>query len=403
MGYAKFDQGQGGAADPHVPRLRSTRRRLDSFRSPDPRRSQLARVPSRTSSHDSFYAQAWLTVHYGHASRTANSASRSSSTSTSSTGCVPLEEAAKTDVRHRPRRHRQATARLFAQDAHDPRARIDLGELPVVTLPEGKPVAETRRAGRRSPTSCSRRASRRIASGHWSSRSRGVNPTSARAAILAARLATARRRLAAFDAAVDSAEHSLLAGGRLVQRRELASVLLASALDLRADEHTQHGGHRARSDARHAMVRRGHRAQQRGHRGAVGLRRRRHAARQGSRSGRAGAARGVQARAGQRRKSPCRWPTSRRRQQKPEAMIPYPQGHDPLFQQPLHERSGLTKPLETDMEQYVVGARSGGSRKPQAARGIRKGCAPNTRRNTASRRRSPKTGPERRGITSSCP
>jgi hypothetical protein len=174
----------------------------------------------------SFYAQAWLTVHYGllenrefgkHMIEYLNHLNR----------LQPLDEAAKLSfgadltVVDKQLREYSRSKQLMSGG-------LKLGELPAVTLPEGKPVAEldalamiadlmleTRKAPDRARPLVESLAHR--------------EPNSARAAILAARLAMLDEDPKAFDAAVKRAT-SLLPAGDWLSRRELASVLLDNAL-----------------------------------------------------------------------------------------------------------------------------------------------------------------------------
>ena len=185
-----------------------------------------------------------------------------------------------------------------------------LGEVPAVTLPAGKPVAELDAlANIIDLMLATRLAPDRIRPLVESLARR--EPKSARAAIFAARLAQAQDDDAAFEPR-HRAGGNCCSRRRLAARRELAQRAARERARLRADEHTQHRGHRARPEARacswygEAVAHNND-----GRRGAVGIRHRGHAARQESRSRRAGAARRVRASARRARRSPCHSRTSR--------------------------------------------------------------------------------------------
>ena len=178
---------------------------------------------------DSFYAQAWLTVHYGlvenrafgkHMIEYLNYLNR----------LRPLEEAQEltfgADLTAVDKQLRD-----YSRSKNMMSGGINLGELPVVTLPEGKPVAELDALATIADLMLETRlAPDRIRPLVESLTRRESN--SARPAILAARLARLDDDPKAFDAAVTRAT-SLLAAGDWLQRRKLASVLLANALDFR--------------------------------------------------------------------------------------------------------------------------------------------------------------------------
>jgi hypothetical protein len=178
---------------------------------------------------DSFYAQAWLTVHYGLVENRAF-------------GKQMLEY-----LRHlnQLRPHAEAAMVSFGADLGVPDKQlreysrnkrmmsggINLGELPAVTLPAGKPVAELDALATITDLMIETRlAPDRIRPMVESLTRR--EPNSARPAILAARLALFEEDDKAFETAVTRAA-SLLAPGDWLVRRNLASVLLDSALDFR--------------------------------------------------------------------------------------------------------------------------------------------------------------------------
>jgi hypothetical protein len=178
---------------------------------------------------DAFYSQAWLTVHYGLVENRQfgkqmieylNHLNR----------LVAPDEAAKlafgTDLGLIDKQLRE-----YSRNTHMMSGSINFGELPVVTLPASKPVAELDALAAITDLMIETRlAPDRIRPLVESLARR--EPDSARPAILAARLAHLEEDSKGFDAAVKRATSLLLAGDWL-SRRELASVLLDSALDFR--------------------------------------------------------------------------------------------------------------------------------------------------------------------------
>jgi hypothetical protein len=176
---------------------------------------------------DGFYAQAWLTVHYGMVENREFGKQMFEYLSQLN-NLRPHDEAARiafgpdlavvdNQLRDYSRNTRMASGG------------VTLGEIPAATWPTGKPVAELDALANVTDLMLSTRiAPDRIAPLVESLARR--EPKSARPAIFAARLAQARDDDAAFDAAIARAE-ALLAPADYSARRELAGVLLASALD----------------------------------------------------------------------------------------------------------------------------------------------------------------------------
>jgi hypothetical protein len=178
---------------------------------------------------DSFYAQAWLTVHYGLVEN--RDFGKNMLEYLNYLGRLrPLEEAQKltfgTDLTAIDKQLRD-----YSRNERMMSGGMNLGELPVVTLPVGKPVAELDALATIADLMLETRlAPDRIRPLVESLTRR--EPNSARPAILAARLARLDDDPKAFDAAVTRAT-SLLSAGDWLQRRKLASVMLAYALDFR--------------------------------------------------------------------------------------------------------------------------------------------------------------------------
>ena len=206
---------------------------------------------------DSFYSQAWLTVHYGMVENrefgkqmfqflnlaqqpacrsTRRPLPRSVRISASSTSnCATTRARPACLGRHCDRRGARG-------DAASPQA-----------------GGGARRARQPHRHHARPRGSHPIASGRWWSRWQRREPASARAAIFAARLAQAQDDEAAFGKAIAQAE-TALAPTDFAARRELASVLLATALDFGPLSKLSTRRHGSLPEARHAAVRRSRRA-----------------------------------------------------------------------------------------------------------------------------------------------
>ena len=176
---------------------------------------------------DNFYAQAWLTVHYGFIENRKFGAQMTTYLNQLNT-LHPHDEAARTafgdDLGAVDQQLRE-----YSRNNHMSSGSIALGEVPTFALPEGKPVEPI--------DALAILADVMLESRVYPDRIRPLvesmvrrEPGAARSAIFAARLAQLDQDDAAFDAATTAAE-GLLAPNDWLQRRELASVLLASARD----------------------------------------------------------------------------------------------------------------------------------------------------------------------------
>jgi len=177
---------------------------------------------------DSFYAQSWLTVHYGllenrdfgrQIFQYLNQLNR----------LVPQETASKSAFGDLAAIDQQLRAYSRSTNLHS--GGLALGEVPEVVLPPGKPVAELEALAIVADLMIETRLAPDRIRPLVESLTRRA-PDSARSAILAARLALYDEDQKAFDAAVARAT-SLMPAGDWLSRRELASVLLDSALDFR--------------------------------------------------------------------------------------------------------------------------------------------------------------------------
>lgn len=227
MGYARFDKGMAVLLIPgHL--LREAR---DGDWIPFDRMIRVAHDSPEYQSHklaDAFYAQAWLTVHYGMLENR-DFGRRIFEYLTKLNTLVPREQAA-TEAFGDPAAI-DAQLREYARNTRMHSGGVALGDVPDVVLPAGRTltdfealalIADLMLDTRQPPTrtrplvdSLARR-----------------DPKSARPAILAARLAHFEGDDAAFDAATARAE-SLLAATDWEGRRKLASVLLQHAQDFR--------------------------------------------------------------------------------------------------------------------------------------------------------------------------
>jgi tetratricopeptide (TPR) repeat protein len=228
MGYARFDNNGVVLLIPEY-RVREAR---DGDWIPFERLIRVDRGSPEYQSHklaDSFYAQAWLTVHYG-LLENRDFGRQVFQYLTKLNTLVPHEQAAKAAFGDLAAVDAQLRAYSRNNKMHS--GGMALGELPEVTLPAEKPVApidalaliadlmlDTRQAPERTRPLIESLARR--------------EPGSARPAILAARQAYLDGDNAAFDAATTKAE-SLLSENDWQGRRELASVLLQNAQDYRS-------------------------------------------------------------------------------------------------------------------------------------------------------------------------
>jgi hypothetical protein len=227
MGFAKFtDQ---GTAVLQVPMFRVYAAR-DGDWIPFDRLIQVSMSSPEYQSHklaDSFYAQAWLTLHYGMIENRQFGSQIFSYLDELNT-LHPQAEAARTafgadlaavdeQLRDYSRNNRMSSGG------------ITLGDIPPFALPESKPVGQV--------DALAVLADLMLEARFYPERIRPLvesmgrrEPDAARSAIFAARLAQLDQEDTAFDAAVDKAE-GLLAPDDWLQRRELAGVLLASGRD----------------------------------------------------------------------------------------------------------------------------------------------------------------------------
>lgn len=175
----------------------------------------------------SFYAQAWLTVHYGLVENR-DFGRRMIEYLAALNTLVPQEEAARRSFGD-DLGAIDETLRAYARQGRLSSGTLDLGEVPEVTLPAPQPMTDADAlAALIDVMLVSRRAVDRTRLLIDSLKRR--EPRAARSHILAARLADLENDSAGFDAAVDTAA-SLLAPDDQVARRELGLVLLNSASD----------------------------------------------------------------------------------------------------------------------------------------------------------------------------
>jgi hypothetical protein len=243
MSYAMFDKGRAILRIPmdQVHEARDTDwipfERLIHVDQTDPEYQSHKLAPS-------FYAQSWLTLHYGMVENRdfgreiqgyINDLNR----------LVPREEAARKNFGDLAAADK--LLRDYSRQSKLSSGAIDLGEFPPVTLPQGKPLDDTDSMAIladlmlqvRMPPNHTRPLVEALGR-------RDPNP--ARAAILAARLAQLEDDNAAFDAAVAKAEGALKPDD-WEQRRDLAAVLLNSGLE------TSPMSSRKSADAEHDLKR----------------------------------------------------------------------------------------------------------------------------------------------------
>jgi hypothetical protein len=224
MGYAKFDK---RTAILRIP-LSQVDEARDSDWIPFDRLIRVKRSDPEYQSHrlgPAFYAQSWLTVHYGFIENR-EFGKQMMEYITLLNSLVPQEEAARRtfgpDLAAVDKQLRD-----YSRNRRMMSGAIDLGDLPPVTLATATPVSEADAMGIFADLALETRNSPdRIRPLVESLQRR--EPGAARPAILAARVANHAQDNAAFDAAVTRAE-AALAPGDWLQRRELASVLLDGA------------------------------------------------------------------------------------------------------------------------------------------------------------------------------
>ena len=225
MGYAKFSKGKVVL---QIPMDLVFEARNGSW-IPFERLIQVDQSDPEYQSHKlmpSFYAQSWLAVHYGMVENR-DFGRQIVQYISDINRLVPQEEAARKNFGEPG--YADKLLRDYSRQQRMSSGAMDLGEAPPVTLPEGKPLDDTDTLAILADLLLEIRvAPDRVRPLVESLGRRDPNP--ARAAILAARLAQLEDDNAAFDAAISKAESSL-APSDWEQRRELATVLLNSALE----------------------------------------------------------------------------------------------------------------------------------------------------------------------------
>jgi hypothetical protein len=226
MGYAKFDKGMAILGIPLDQVLEARDGDWISF----DRLIKVEQSDPEYQSHRlaaSFYAQAWLTLHYGMVENRDFGRQIIQYLNLLNT-LVPRDQAAHTafgaDLTVPDK-----LLRDYSRKSNLSSGGINLGDVPAITLPEGKPLEELDAIAILADLMLeSRLPPDRIRPLVESLQRR--EPGAARSAILAARLAQLNDDNAAFDRAVEKAEAALTPGDWL-QRRELASVLLSNTMD----------------------------------------------------------------------------------------------------------------------------------------------------------------------------
>ena len=176
---------------------------------------------------DSFYAQAWLMVHYGLIEDTSFGRQIFAYLTQLNT-LVPEDEAAR-NVFGADLEPINGKLRAYARKSNMNSGAIELGAVPEITLPKGEPLSEAEGLAVIIEVALAARlAPDRIRPLVESLKRRA--PDSARSYILAAQLAEFEDDSAAFEAAVTKAE-SLLAPDDWLARRQLGTVLLTNAND----------------------------------------------------------------------------------------------------------------------------------------------------------------------------
>ncbi len=227
MGYSKFDKGRAILMIP----VHQRQEARDGDWIPFDRLIRVNHQSPEYQSHklaDSFYAQAWLTVHYGML-EDRDFGQQIFTYLTKINTLVPHEEAAQSafgDLAAIDTRLRE-----YSRNSRMSSGAVNLGDIPDVTLPAGKPLGEL--------DALALVANLMLETRLPAERTRPVidsllrrEPQSARPHILSARLAYLDEDNAAFDSATSRAER-LLSESDWQGRRELASVLLRSAQDYR--------------------------------------------------------------------------------------------------------------------------------------------------------------------------
>jgi hypothetical protein len=238
MGYAKFSESRMVL---QIPMFRVHEAR-DSDWIPFDRMIKIDHSSPEYQSHklaSSFYAQAWLMVHYG-LIEDQEFGRQIFKYLTQLNSLVPQEEATRA-VFGSDLAAVDGKLRSYSRNSNMLSGALQLGEVPPITLPKGEPMSEEDGlAAIIDVMLATRLTPDRIRPMVESMKRRA--PNSARSWILAARLAEHDDDSPGFDAAVTKAE-SLLAAGDWLSRRQLASALLANANDFnpmntRTDEDT---------------------------------------------------------------------------------------------------------------------------------------------------------------------
>lgn len=226
MGYAKF---KGTQTVLQIPMFRVQEAR-DRDWIPFDRMIRIDHSSPEYQSHklaDAFYAQAWLTVHYGLIEDT-SFGKQIFAYLNQLNSLVPQEEATRA-VFGADLEPINGKLRGYARKNNMNSGAIELGAVPEIVLPKGEALSEVDGlAVLIDVMLATRLAPERIRPLVESMKRRA--PDSARPYILAARLAEYDDDSAAFDAAVAKAE-SLLTADDWLSHRQLASALLASAND----------------------------------------------------------------------------------------------------------------------------------------------------------------------------
>ena len=226
MGYAKF---KGTQTVLQIPMFRVQEAR-DRDWIPFDRMIKIDHSSREYQSHklaDAFYAQAWLTVHYGLIEDT-SFGKQIFTYLNQLNALVPQEEASRT-VFGADLEPINGKLRSYARKSNMNSGAIELGAVPEIILPKAEPLSEVDGlAVLIDVMLATRLAPARIRPLVESMKRRA--PDSARSYILAARLAEYDDDSAAFEAAVTRAE-SLLAADDWLSQRQLGSALLASAND----------------------------------------------------------------------------------------------------------------------------------------------------------------------------
>ena len=226
MGYAKF---KGTQTVLQIPGFRVQEAR-DRDWIPFDRMIRIDHSSPEYQSHklaDAFYAQAWLTVHYGLIEDTSFGRQMFAYLNQLNT-LVPQEEATR-NVFGADLEPINGKLRGYARKTNMSSGAIELGAVPEIVLPAGEPLSEVEGLAVLIDVMLAMRlAPDRIRPLVESMKRRA--PDSARPYILAARLAEYDDDSPAFDAAVAKAE-TLLAADDWLSQRQLASTLLASAND----------------------------------------------------------------------------------------------------------------------------------------------------------------------------